>query len=234
VGISFRSLVNALDSQGLSLEEVKAVFITHEHSDHIKGLRTLLKKQNLPIYASGGTLEYLASSGHVPPGAVLVECSDSLSVGSLEVTPFPIPHDAEEPVGFRFALPDGRTVCFATDLGHITDSIRSKLTGCDLVVLESNYDKGMLDCSDYPYYLKRRIKSAHGHLSNDESARELVRLVKEGTTRIVLAHLSEQNNLPALAYQTVKQALLSSAMREDSDYILRVAPSKMPKEVLVF
>jgi len=233
-GVSFRAMMNALRLQGLSCDDLRAVLITHEHTDHIKGLRLLVERLGLPVYGSAGTLELLASNGHVPPGATLIECVGVQQVGELLVTAFDIPHDACAPVGYRFAMPDSRGVAIATDLGQITDEVRDHLTGCDLVMLESNYDKGMLECSRYPYYLKRRIKSSHGHLCNDVCAKEAARLVACGTTRLVLAHLSQKNNMPRIAYETGRASLSAAEMKEDYDYILKVAPAQGPQEVLVF
>jgi len=234
VGVSYRALMGALASQGLSVGDLKAVLITHEHTDHIKGLPMLLKRLGLPVYASAGTLEHLCAQGLVPPGTILAEMCGTMQVGDLQVNAFPIPHDARDPVGFRFLMPDERSVAIATDLGHITDEVRRQITGCDLVMLESNYDPGMLAVSRYPYSLKRRIKGSHGHLSNNACAKEIIRLVQLGTTRLVLGHLSEQNNLPALAYETGRASLTAGGMKEQIDYILKVAPAHGPKELLVF
>lgn len=233
-GVSYKRLCGAFESQGLELDRLRAVLITHEHSDHIKGLKTLLKRLPIPLYGTRGTLEYLCVNGYIPPHTTLVECSGTMCIGDIEVTAFDTPHDARHSVGYRFTMPDQRKVAIATDLGHITDSVRAHLTGCDLVLLESNYDKGMLDCSSYPYMLKRRIKSDYGHLSNDDCAQEIVRLIKSGGTRFVLGHLSEQNNMPNLAYQVTKSILDTCALREDIDYILRVAPAHGPREVMIF
>lgn len=233
-GVSFRMLCAAMDGMNLSMDNLRGVLVTHEHTDHIKGLRVLVQRLGLPVYSSAGTLDYLARSGHVPPGATLIECAANEQIGSLEVNSFSIPHDARDPVGFRIRLPDERTVAIATDLGYIPDSVRDQLTGCDLVMLESNYDRGMLDCSSYPYSLKRRIKGRQGHLSNDVCAKQAVELVASGTTRLILAHLSEENNHPDIAYAAGYASLYDAGMRADYDYILRVAPAKGPQEVLVF
>jgi len=232
-GVSFLTLTAALGSQGLSVEDLRGVLITHEHTDHVRGLKTLVSRTGIPVYASPRTLEVLCRSGHIPPGATLVECTGTAAVGDLVVTPFPTPHDACEPVGYHFLMPDQRTLAVATDLGHITPQIREMLTGCDLVMLESNYDKRMLECSRYPYYIKRRIKGQNGHLSNDDCSNEIVHLVEQGTTRLVLAHLSAENNLPELAYETGRASLAAQQMQENYDYILKVAPAHGPREVLV-
>jgi len=233
-GIGFRAINSALASQGLSTSSLRGVLITHEHSDHIKGLPSLLRNLNLPVYASAGTLEYLCMHGYIPPGSTLVEFGCKQAIGGGEVTSFSISHDAADPVGFRFSLPDGRTASIATDLGAVTEQVRAAITGSDLVVLESNYDPGMLDFSSYPYHLKRRIKSSLGHLSNEECAKELTRLALSGTTRMILAHLSEQNNLPALAYQSATQALGAASLKENLDYIIKIAPPKSPMGVIAF
>lgn len=233
-GVPFRSLCAALASQGLELSELAAVLITHEHTDHIRGLCTLLRKRRLPVCASAGTLDYLAGSGFLPPGTELIEASGDFSVGALQIRAFPTPHDAADSVGYRFLLPDRTAVAIATDLGHVDETVRENLTGCGVVMLESNYDRGMLDCSCYPYYLKRRIKSSRGHLSNEHCAAEVLRLVRGGATRVILSHLSEQNNHPSLAREVVRSTLQAEGMRENEDYILRVAPARAPREMLVF
>lgn len=234
-GVSVRTLLSALSQRGIGIGDIDAVLVTHEHTDHIRGLRTLLRRYPLSVYASPGTLEYLCVAGHIPPGTNLVACEDvPVQIGDIAVTAFPIPHDAIEPVGYRFSLPDQKEVAVATDLGHITERVREEITGCELVLLESNYDKRMLECSRYPYSIKRRIKGLLGHLSNDDCAREAVRLVQAGTTRLVLGHLSENNNLPQIAYETGKTLLGAADMREDYDYILRVAPARGPQELTFF
>ena len=122
----------------------------------------------------------------------------------------------------------------ATDLGQVTDGVDRALSGCDLVLLESNYDPGMLACGPYPYYLKKRISSQLGHLSNDDCAAQLVRLVESGTTRLVLAHLSQENNLPQLAFETARSELLAAGCRQGEDYLLQVASRKTPDPMIVF
>jgi phosphoribosyl 1,2-cyclic phosphodiesterase len=233
-GISFRRIRNALESQGLDAAGLSAVLITHEHTDHVKGLYTLLKHLDIPLFGAPETLRELLWRRLVPPSARLIPIEGTFCVGDIEISPFDTPHDAVHSIGFRFRMPDGRQIGFATDLGHITDAVRENLTGCDLVVLESNYDPGMLSCSSYPYPLKVRIRGDYGHLSNEDCAGELVRLVQSGTTRIVLGHLSEQNNLPQIAMQTAQNILNKMQMRERSDYLLTVAPAQHPHEMVVF
>lgn len=234
MGVSLRQLTRALGDHDLAPDMLHGVLITHEHTDHIKGLPMLLKKYRLPVYGSRGTLKHLAARADLPAGALLIELSQTTEIGGIEVTPFATPHDASHSTGFRFRMPDDRTVAVATDLGHITDEVRTHISGCDLVMLESNYDPDMLACSSYPYPLKRRIRGDFGHLSNEDSARECVHLIQGGTTRLFLAHLSEQNNLPEIARRTAKALLDNACMRENLDYILGVAPARGYSEVTVF
>lgn len=234
IGVSLRQLKKALGEQCLSPDDLDGVLITHEHSDHIKGLAMLLKNYDVPVYASGPTLEFLCDRGHIPQSATIHEISEATDIAGIEVTPFETPHDACGSIGFRFVLPDSRTVAIATDLGHVTDTVRRNIAGCDLVMLESNYDIGMLDCSSYPYSLKRRIRGNFGHLSNEVCAQECIRLIHSGTTRLILGHLSEQNNVPALARQVTKSLLDEGQMRENLDYILEVAPARGEVHAVVF
>lgn len=233
-GVSLRQLTIALGAHGFAPEHLSGVLITHEHSDHIRGLPMLLKKHNVPLYASRGTLEYLCAHGHVPGHTRVAEISGPVTIGGIEVLAFDTPHDACHSVGYKFVMPDHRTIAIATDLGHVTDTVREHITGCDLVMLESNYDRRMLECSSYPWPLKRRIKSDYGHLQNEICADECIRLIKSGTTRLILAHLSEQNNLPELARQVTKSFLDQADMRENRDYILGVAPARGATSVTVF
>lgn len=233
-GVSLRQLTLALAEHDLSPDQLHGVLVTHEHSDHIKGLHMLLKKYAVPLYASSGTLQYLCENGYIPAGARMEALTGTTVIAGIEVTPFDTPHDACHSFGYRFTMPDQRTVAIATDLGHISDAVREHITGCDLVMLESNYDRGMLDCSPYPYFLKRRIRGDHGHLSNEDCSRECIRLIRSGTTRLILSHLSEQNNLPALARQVTKALLDGQQMHENRDYVLGVAPARGRSEVMAF
>lgn len=233
-GASPRQLSAALSEHGFDIREISAVLITHEHSDHIRGLATLLKHTQIPLCASRGTLDFLVNKGYVPAHTGIIAAEGTFRIGEIEISAFPTPHDAWDSVGYRFALPDGRTAALATDLGHVSETVHENLFGCDLVMLESNYDRRMLDCSSYPYDLKRRIRSEIGHLSNEACAAEALFLAKSGTTRVVLGHLSEQNNLPEIAGQTARAALQSGGLRENTDYILKVAPPRDASEVIVF
>jgi phosphoribosyl 1,2-cyclic phosphodiesterase len=233
-GVSLRQLSIALGAHGLTPGELRGVLITPEHSDHIGGLAVLLKKHKIPLFASRGTLDYLTAKGYVPPETTVVELNGPTEIDGIQVTPFDTPHDASHSFGYRFTMPDQRTIAVATDLGHVTDTVREHITGCDLVMLESNYDLRMLECSSYPWPLKRRIKGDHGHLANEMCADECLKLVRSGTTRLVLGHLSEQNNLPEIARETTKSVLQAAGIAERLDYILSVAPPSGESPMIAF
>lgn len=235
-GVSSRSLMNALKMQEIDPAALGGVFITHEHSDHIKGLRVFLKQSRLPLFATAETLQFLAARNELPADAQVQEITSgkAVQVQGMEILPFATSHDAISSVGFRVTMPDGRTASIATDLGVVTQEVQNAITGSDLVLLEANYDDAMLGCSSYPYYLKRRIASHRGHLSNQSSSDEALRLVRTGTTRLILGHLSRENNLPTLAYETIRSQLELSGMRQGQDYLLSVAKRSEPSDLIVF
>lgn len=234
-GRSCKQLMAAMAARDIDPLTITAILITHEHSDHIKGLKVLLKKLPVPVYATSEVLEKLRWDHVLEPGypVMSVEENETQQIGSFKVDCFDTPHDSIHSVGYRFSLPDGRSVAVATDMGCIRDNARRVLDGCDLVLLESNYDPNMLSVSDYPYMLKKRIASNIGHLSNDVCAEELVRLVRNGGTRLVLGHLSKNTNLPELALYSAKNALTTAGLRENLDYRLMVAPRDEPMEMMV-
>ncbi len=224
-GKSAKQLTTMLDICGIPLRAVQAVFITHEHSDHINGVRVFASKNRLPVFASPGTLAEMERMGclngvakAVPFPGGGVECA------GMYIKAFRTSHDSAESIGYRITTEDGRTLSVATDLGFMSDSVRQAVQGSDLVVLESNHDVGMLQNGPYPYPLKRRILSDTGHLSNESCAQELCGLLKNGTARFFLAHLSKENNTPDLAYQTALCSLTMSGFQSGVDFQLSVAP----------
>lgn len=224
-GRSAKQLGNMLDHCGVDIKAIQALFITHEHSDHIKGLRVFASRFHLPVYASAGTLSALMQMGCLEGDFPVQEITpDGVECAGMLVQPFRTPHDCAESVGYRVFTADGRSAAVSTDLGYLTDTVRSALCGADLIAIESNHDVGMLRNGPYPYPLKRRILSRTGHLSNVDCADELYSLADRGTTRFVLAHLSAENNTPELAYQTSVCSLSLCGMKEGLDYTLHVAP----------
>ncbi|MBC8569381.1 MBL fold metallo-hydrolase [Zongyangia hominis] len=233
-GVSCRSIVGALKEIDAPVERIQAILVTHEHSDHVKGLKVLLKRYPIPVYGSRETLAYIAQNDLVPPQADLRVLEEKTEIARMEITPFDTSHDAAHSLGFRIHMADDRLVGFATDTGCITQDVDRGLSGCDVVVLESNYDKGMLQCGRYPYYLKRRITSNRGHLSNEDCAKQIARLVKEKATRFILAHLSQENNLPDIAYQSSLSQLLLEQMRPEVDFTLDVASRQQVSRMVTF
>ena len=206
VGISRKRTEEGLHSLGIDPRELDAVFITHEHSDHVKGLGTFLKRHPLPVYGAGPTLAALEAAGLLPAACPVClldpDRGEEADVAGFGVRAFPTSHDVPC-VGYRITTPDGKTMAIATDLGTLTPAVHAALDGCDLVALESNYDPYMLHNGPYPYYLRARIEGPRGHLSNDECSEKLLELVQGGCEKFALCHLSQENNTPPLALQTV-------------------------------
>ncbi len=223
-GTSAKRITAALDARGYDLSRLAAIFVTHEHSDHVSALRVFAGKHNLPVYGTAGTLCALENSKNFA-GVDFRVCQQSgVTEGGIHVRPFRTMHDTVESCGFIITTADGRRVAIATDTGCMTDSAREAIRGCDLVYIESNHDIDLLRQGDYPYHLKQRILSDRGHLSNDACAAEVVGLAKSGTTRFILAHLSKENNRPKFARQASNDALIGAGLREGLDYTLDVAP----------
>ncbi|MCQ2464099.1 MAG: MBL fold metallo-hydrolase [Oscillospiraceae bacterium] len=220
-GVSFKRLEAAMKLNGLSVSSVKAVFITHEHSDHIKGLPVLTRKHSLSVYAQQGTLRKLLRDNLIHENSQALEIDISAELFDMKVTAFDTPHDALQSCGYRIDFADGSSCAVCTDLGCVTDAVDSAVLGVGTVLLESNYDEEMMMFGSYPAYLRQRICSERGHLSNDASAEQAFKLVKSGTRNIILGHLSQENNTPELAEKTVTGRL--SGFLRDRDYFLMVA-----------
>lgn len=224
-GASAKGIISMLEAKGISYESIAAIFITHEHSDHIKGLGALLKKINVPVAASSDTLSAVAEHCKLPAGTVFTQMEDKVNdFSGFQVCRFATSHDCEGSGGYTVITPDGKKISVCTDLGIVTDSVRRALLGSDLVLIESNHDLKMLKNGPYPPQLKLRIMSDSGHLSNNACAAELPALLNSGTARFVLGHLSMHNNLPSLAAAAARGALADLGAAENQDYILKVAP----------
>ena len=222
-GASYKGICEAINNVGGSIDEVTAVFVTHEHGDHIKGLKTLLNKTKATVLASEKTMEALASYNALPTNANVVVLNGLTEVGGIVANRFATSHDCEGSSGYSFILPDKKRITICTDSGIVTEEMRTAIKGSDLVLLESNHDIEMLKRGPYQPHLKVRIMSDLGHLSNNACAGELVSLLNSGTTRFILGHLSQQNNTPMLAKATAEAALMSIGAENGKDYILTVA-----------
>jgi phosphoribosyl 1,2-cyclic phosphodiesterase len=212
-GISCRETFKRMKALGDDPQSLCAILVTHEHSDHVYGLAVLARKLNIPVYMTGATHQAWARSlrdadGELPQlGRLEIFCSGmSFHIGDISVTPFTIPHDAADPVGFTFRA-EGVKLGFATDLGYVPISICDHLRGCDVLLMESNHDLEMLRGGPYPWSVKQRVMSRVGHLSNDALADFFASDYDGGAAYVVLAHLSEQNNHPELARRAAEKAL---------------------------
>lgn len=235
-GISAKRIKDSLLSIGCPIGSIKAVFITHEHTDHICGLEVLSKKLDVPIYAPEGCCaDIMHSCPSTGTHLIPLKCGENIGVGHIKITAYPTPHDSAASVGYRVMFPNGDCLGYATDIGHITKDVVSILEGCRYAVVESNHDLDMLMCGPYPEQLKRRIAGDRGHLANQSITKMLPYLVKTGTRHIMLAHLSEENNTPERAFLSAKNALLqygySLSENKEGDVDLCVAS---PRDIVCF
>ena len=205
-GISMRRIEASLREAGIAMSDITGVLITHEHSDHISGLKMLLKYHHLPVYAPPTVANRMRGMLPDVDGSLnIIEVGTVFELGSLRVRAFHTPHDTDESVGYRFS--GTGSFAIATDIGHVTDEVLDGLTGAETVLIESNHDIDMLSYGPYPVYLKRRILSDRGHLSNKDCAVLARHLAENGTTRIILGHLSKENNTPETALAESRAAL---------------------------
>ena len=231
-GVSGSRIVHALETLGVTPGMIDGILITHEHSDHVQGACILSRKYDIPLYATRGTWAAMAGRmGKLSPSNIRdLRAFQDFYIGRASVMPFTIPHDAAEPVGYCVAC-GGRRVAVATDIGHVKGDWLEAVSGCDLVLLESNHDVNMLKAGRYPYELKRRILGNFGHLSNETAAGVAVKLAKSGVGHIVLGHLSGENNIPVLALRTVHDALMAEGFQPGVDIGLDVAKRNEPNGV---
>lgn len=232
-GVSFKRLTTALECNRIPLSAIRGIFITHGHSDHVSGLKMLTKHTSIPVYGQKRTLQQLWDGEKISPASPVIDMTGkAIACGECEITCFNTPHDTIQSCGYRITSSDGKICAVCTDLGHITDEVNEALKGCRLVLLEANYDEEMLRRGSYPLYLKERILSPYGHLSNENCGIQASRLVRQGTTHIVLGHLSQDNNRPDIADKTVENAL--SEFTRNRDYIMGIAPVESSGGAVIF
>ncbi len=225
-GLSGVEIERRMASRGFSPEGLSAILVTHEHSDHIQGVGVLSRRYNLPVYISKRTKQSAAQIGKIKD-AINFECGSPFNINGLSVHPFSTSHDAKDPAGFTISQ-KGIKIGIATDLGKATAMVRECLQECRLLILEANHDPVMLEQGPYPWHVKERVKSRHGHLSNEESMRLLYDLKHDRLSHVVLAHLSQTNNTPEKAFSTVSKAIdsgqtqLTVAMQDRCSEIITI------------
>lgn len=210
-GISGKRIEQGLESMGLTGKDIAGIFVTHEHIDHIAGLGVMARRYGIPIYATAGTIAGIKKTKSVGAideslfSAIITgnEISNRITIGDLEIQSIPTSHDANEPCAYRVNCGD-RSMAVLTDLGNYDQTIVDALQNLDALLLESNHDINMLQVGPYPYPLKQRILGDRGHLSNERSGQLLGKLLHDKFGTVMLGHLSKENNLEELAYETVK------------------------------
>lgn len=224
-GVSAKQILLGMEQRMFDPSKLRGIFITHSHTDHISGLRVLLKKLNLPVYASKETLGSLILENVFNEKSSYYDIENSPELFmDIGVDFFKTSHDCVGSGGYVFTFQNGEKAAVCTDLGYISDTVRNAITGVKTLVIESNHDVGMLQNGVYPFATKQRILSDEGHLSNVACANELPHLIKNGAINIVLAHLSRDNNTPELADVTSRSVLMEKGFKVDVDFNLSVAP----------
>lgn len=224
-GKSKKAIETALCGLGTSLSNIKAIFITHEHSDHIAGLKMISKYYAIPVYAAKGTAEMLMND--VPDSLINVyDAGNDISIGDIKISSFATPHDSRMSTGYIIEY-NGRRFGYATDMGMLSRKIADVLAECEAVVVESNYDLSMLRNGPYPYVLKKRIESDIGHLDNSDCARLVSYIVSHSTKKVLLAHLSAENNTPEIALDAVVCRLRENCLSADVAVADRFCPTRL-------
>lgn len=222
-GASGKALERALLQAGSSINEIDAILITHEHSDHTKGLGVLSRRYAIPIYTTAKTHSSVNNIGNINSELkISISTNNEFEIGTIGVMPFSIHHDAADPIGFSFYI-DNKKYSIATDTGYISDELFNSIKGSDAILLESNHDVDMLRCGPYPFHLQQRILSDYGHLSNETAAYTALKLVRNGTKHIMLGHLSDKNNLPEIALLETHRTLSNSGIYVGKDVTLQIA-----------
>ena len=232
-GTSCKKICDGLASINSSIDEIDAILVTHEHSDHVQSLGMVSKKFNIPVYANKETWDAMPKQKEKisEENILFFENDKDFHIDDLTIHPFSTPHDAANPCGFN--IHNGkRKISIATDLGHMDDKIFNNLQGSSFILLESNYDPEILKVSKYPFHLKQRIAGPHGHLSNATAGKTISVLMKKDLKEVMLGHLSKENNFPELAYQTVAEELMQAGA-DISNIKLSVANRNEPGKMII-
>lgn len=234
-GLPGKSIEKALKDIGENPAELDGIFVTHEHSDHVKGIGVLSRKYNLPIYANELTWKAMPGSiGSVKDHNIKVMSESHVNIKDIDIVSFKIPHDSASAQGYA-VYHGNKKVAIATDLGHYSEEVKRNIEDADVVLIESNHDIEMLKFGPYPYPLKRRVLSDYGHLSNDDCGKAIAAMIDGAKRkRVILGHLSETNNYPELAYHTVVNILREKDIELNKDIGLTVAKRDMPSNYVDF
>lgn len=232
IGIGIRTLRKHMHEFGLSLKDIHYLLITHDHADHIKSVGSLSKEGNIPVFTTHAVHEGIVKNRYVkskiPLSAVKnIEKCETRRLGAFKVTAFGVPHDSTDNVGYRIECEDV-VLCLMTDVGHVTDEMKGMISEADYLIIEANHDEEMLQNGPYPHYLKQRIMSENGHLSNHNCGIAVAENATPRLKHVWLCHLSEENNHPILARKTVEDILLSYGVVVDKDFELDVLKRTMP------
>ena len=235
VGVGIRALKKHFHNYGLRFEDVHHIFITHDHADHVKSVGSLSTDYHLPVYATrkihvGIERNYCVRKKIAPNHVHVIEKGVPLNVGEFKVTPFGVPHDSTDNVGY-FVECEGVTFCLITDVGHITEEMHDFIGRSNYLVIEANHSEEMLLQGHYPQYLKDRILGPNGHLSNVACGEALADYASPALRHVWLCHLSEENNHPELARKTVELILRSKGIVVGKDFELEVLRRKTPSEI---
>ena len=234
-GISGKRIEQGLNQLELTGNDIDAILVTHEHSDHVSGLGVMARRYHIPVYTTGGTADAISRMKNMQklPEDTFheIEEDQDFHIKDLTIHPFSIPHDAAQPVGYRLECQD-KAVGIATDLGKYNEYIVDNLQNLDALLLEANHDIRMLQVGSYPYYLKKRILSDVGHMSNDSAADIVTQMALSGTKRFFLGHLSKENNDPELALKTACSMLKERGLIVGRDLYMAVAAREHYSEVI--
>ncbi|MBQ9921789.1 MAG: MBL fold metallo-hydrolase [Clostridia bacterium] len=229
-GGSTKRIECALRQLDTCIQNISAIYITHEHSDHVASLPVLLRNKKIPVYITIESARCMCEPKNIDlfrECFYIIKPENVYETGDINLIPFVTPHDSAMSVGYRICS-KSENVCigYATDTGHVSDNMRRFLYGCKRVIVESNHDVEMLKNGPYPPYLKKRILSKNGHLSNEDCAGFLCDLADKGCESIILAHLSKENNTPDAAFSSASRALTEHGVKIGKDLLLEVAPEK--------
>lgn len=234
-GVSSKKIETALSNLNIDPSSLDGILITHEHTDHVQGLGTFVKKFNVPVYVNSKTLDAMPKQKDKMPTDNIknFNINEKFEIGDLKIDSFSIPHDAVNPCGFNI-YKGNQKISIATDIGHMTKDVIKHLEDSIFILLESNYDPEVLRYSRYPYLLKTRIAGPDGHLPNEVAGQTIAHLLQSGLKQATLGHLSKESNFPELAYKTVVDEIISSSNYNENSLKLSVASRDVPDEVFNF